>query len=376
MGRGGPVKQPVRSRKLGLATLLALVVVVLTGTIAARATTGKSQPGMCASIDRLGLEKQMNVHAAQILAACGRVPASRGAPRRNFPRCSADSPPMLRGSGRQRDHGWRGHLPARDSVRDTDLGPGQHRRHDLQRLAHRAQLLLGRLVLDRQRSHVHEPRTPGRSARVTAPASATRSWSTTSRTRSGSRSSWPPVAVARASASGRRPTESRGLPGHAPTTVAATTASPGWMDNNPSSPHFGRMYVSWNNFVVGQGAIQVIHSDDGGATWSAPVNVNATFIRERADHGRPGRNGLHRRHGRDGRRSRKPPEHHLPLLRRRRDLELGHNGCCVPRPRPVPVRDYFAAMFPSYWRHMGWGDVACRTERDHPLRLRTARHRL
>ena len=70
------MKQPVRSRKPGLATLLALVVVVLTGTIAAQATTGKSQPGMCASIQRLGIEKQMNVHAAQILAACGRVPAS------------------------------------------------------------------------------------------------------------------------------------------------------------------------------------------------------------------------------------------------------------------------------------------------------------
>ena len=76
MGRGGPVKQPVRSRKLGLAALLALVVVVLTGTIAAQATTGKSQPGMCASIQRLGIEKQMNAHAAEILAACGRVPAS------------------------------------------------------------------------------------------------------------------------------------------------------------------------------------------------------------------------------------------------------------------------------------------------------------
>ena len=70
------MKQPVRSRKLGLAALLALIVVVLSGTIAAQATTGKSQPGMCASIQRLGIEKQMNAHAAEILAACGRVPAS------------------------------------------------------------------------------------------------------------------------------------------------------------------------------------------------------------------------------------------------------------------------------------------------------------
>src|SRR5690242_6423868 len=77
MGRGGPVKAPLRSRKLGLAALLALLVVLLTGTIAAQATTGKAQPGMCASIKRLGIEKQMNAHAAEILAACGRVPASQ-----------------------------------------------------------------------------------------------------------------------------------------------------------------------------------------------------------------------------------------------------------------------------------------------------------
>ena len=63
MGRGGLVRYKGRSRKLGLATLLALIGVMLTGTIAAQATTGKSQSGTCASIERLGLEQQMNVHA-------------------------------------------------------------------------------------------------------------------------------------------------------------------------------------------------------------------------------------------------------------------------------------------------------------------------
>jgi len=36
-----------------------------------------------------------------------------------------------------------------------------------------------------------------------------------------------------------------------------------WVDNNPTSPHFGRMYISWNNFAVGGGALQVVYSDNG-----------------------------------------------------------------------------------------------------------------
>src|SRR5438874_2530004 len=55
----------------------------------------------------------------------------------------------------------------------------------------------------------------------------------------------------------------------------------GWADNNPSSPFFGRLYVSWNDFNIGQGALMEIFSTDGGATWSSPATVinGATFIR-------------------------------------------------------------------------------------------------
>src|SRR5438046_5435704 len=40
----------------------------------------------------------------------------------------------------------------------------------------------------------------------------------------------------------------------------------GIADNNPSSPFFGRMYVSWNDFAVG-GNLKVRYSTDNGATW-------------------------------------------------------------------------------------------------------------
>src|ERR1700730_991028 len=51
-----------------------------------------------------------------------------------------------------------------------------------------------------------------------------------------------------------------------------------WVDNNPASPHYGRMYISFNNFAQSQ-QIQVTYSDNG-TTWSAPVNVTNTFIRD------------------------------------------------------------------------------------------------
>jgi hypothetical protein len=53
-----------------------------------------------------------------------------------------------------------------------------------------------------------------------------------------------------------------------------------WVDNNPGSPHYGRMYMSWNDFNVGTGALEVTHSDDG-TIWSPVVVSNtATFMRD------------------------------------------------------------------------------------------------
>jgi hypothetical protein len=51
------------------------------------------------------------------------------------------------------------------------------------------------------------------------------------------------------------------------------------VDNDPTSAFYGDMYISWNDFNVGAGAIRVTHSTDGGATWTAPVNLTAGFVR-------------------------------------------------------------------------------------------------
>jgi hypothetical protein len=52
-----------------------------------------------------------------------------------------------------------------------------------------------------------------------------------------------------------------------------------WVDNNPFSAKYGRMYVSFNNFDVLGGALFVTHSDDG-VNWSTPVQLTTTFIRD------------------------------------------------------------------------------------------------
>ena len=57
-----------------LAAFVSLAI-VLTGVITTGANAGESESGVCASIDRLNIEKQMNARAGEILAACGRAPS-------------------------------------------------------------------------------------------------------------------------------------------------------------------------------------------------------------------------------------------------------------------------------------------------------------
>ena len=52
-----------------------------------------------------------------------------------------------------------------------------------------------------------------------------------------------------------------------------------WVDNDPTSLGYGRMYISFNNFAIGGGALQLVYSDNG-TTWNGPVTLNSGFIRD------------------------------------------------------------------------------------------------
>ncbi len=51
-----------------------------------------------------------------------------------------------------------------------------------------------------------------------------------------------------------------------------------WVDNNPFSAKYGRMYIAFNDYGVG-GALFVTYSDNG-VSWSAPVQLASNFVRE------------------------------------------------------------------------------------------------
>src|SRR6266849_214191 len=136
----------------------------------------------------------------------------------------------------------------------------------------------------------------------------------------------------------------------------------GWADNNTSSPHFGNMYVSWNDFNRSAGLF-VRFSTDNGLTWNERQLTNGNpFIRDVQITGdlvtgvvyvagmNEGGGGLTNRSN---------------LMFRSTD---GGNtwtntftGSAFPGPGVVACsgNPYFACMFPDqggYWRHMGWGE--------------------
>ncbi len=137
----------------------------------------------------------------------------------------------------------------------------------------------------------------------------------------------------------------------------------GWADNSPSSPFFGRMYVSWNNFAV-EGALSVTFSTDNGATWHSPVIVsNAGFIRDVQITGDLAGSGTIYIAGMDEGGGGFPHDDTNKIFKSTDGGNTWTNtytGPSFPGPGVTAV-DYFACMFSDgggYWRHEGWGQPA------------------
>ena len=144
----------------------------------------------------------------------------------------------------------------------------------------------------------------------------------------------------------------------------------GWVDNNPSSPFFGRMYVSWNDFNVfncgpSLGCLFATSSSDNGVTWSTPVQVspNGTEARDEQITGDMSGNGTLYIAGMDEGGGGFP---HNDTNRIFKSTDGGSTwantftGTPFPGPGVTSV-GYFACMFPDfggYWRHEGWGEPA------------------
>src|SRR5258707_2676645 len=151
---------------------------------------------------------------------------------------------------------------------------------------------------------------------------------------------------------------------------ASDDRNSGYADNNPSSPFFGRMYISFNNFSLGGPPISVARSTDNGVTWSAPVNLpipaGAVFVRDVqitadkvtgdvyvAGMDENGGNGCSSGCGTNRRN----------IMYRSTDGGATFTNTYTGPTFVGPCRSnsgFFCTMYssPAYWRHMGWGEPA------------------
>jgi hypothetical protein len=138
----------------------------------------------------------------------------------------------------------------------------------------------------------------------------------------------------------------------------------GWADNNTSSPFYGRMYVSWNDFNVGGGALFVRYSTDNGLTWtnSRQITTGTPFIRDVQITGDLATGDVYIAGMNEG--GGGFPHNNNNLFFRSTDggntWTNTYTGPSFPGPGVTAV-GYFACMFPDgggYWRHEGWGEPA------------------
>src|SRR6266498_2784684 len=138
----------------------------------------------------------------------------------------------------------------------------------------------------------------------------------------------------------------------------------GYADNNISSPFYGRMYVSWNDFGRGQG-IFVRFSTDNGATWTneRQITTGIPFIRNVQITGDKVNGDVYIAGMDEG--GGGFPHNDINHIYRSTDggntwTHTYNSPAAFPGPGVTAV-GYFACMFSDgggYWRHEGWGEPA------------------
>src|SRR5207249_6321852 len=139
----------------------------------------------------------------------------------------------------------------------------------------------------------------------------------------------------------------------------------GWTDMNPSSPFYGRIYVSWNDFAR-SGNIFVRYSTDNGLTWDNERQITTSFIRNVQLTGDLVTGdvyiaGMDENSG-NGCTSGCGTTRNNKIYRSTDGGNTWTNTYTGPS-FVGPCRSnsgYFCTMYssPAYWRHMGWGEPA------------------
>ena len=137
----------------------------------------------------------------------------------------------------------------------------------------------------------------------------------------------------------------------------------GWADNNPSSPFYGRMYVSYNNFAIGGGALFVNFSTDNGATWTNSRQLTSSFIRDVQITGDKVTGDVYIGGMDEGGGGMAGPRSNKIY----RSTDGGNTWTNTYTGPPFAAsgradctaNPYFVCMYsPNTWRHMGWGEPA------------------
>jgi hypothetical protein len=138
----------------------------------------------------------------------------------------------------------------------------------------------------------------------------------------------------------------------------------GWSDNNPSSPHYGNMYVSYNDFNIGGGALFVRVSADNGNTWTGH-QITTGFTRDVQITGDLATGDVYLAGMDEG--GGGFPHNNTNKIYRSTDggttWTNTYSGPSFSGPGVVvcSANTYFSCMFSDtggYWRHEGWGQPA------------------